>query len=80
MRKLASNEVAALYLCGNEYWIVRYRRDMVDNDKTWETICVNSRERDEKTEALTYWAIHAFAYFEGRYGAATWKHDRLASY
>jgi hypothetical protein len=62
MRKLASNDKAALFKCGSEYWCV---------DVKFNIGCYNSQSPE-------YNALNALQSFEKEYGAATWKHERIA--
>lgn len=75
MRKLASNLKAALFKCGNEYWVVAYNRNTRANtpDNYWEPGCYE--EQSDRYNATT-----ALGHFEGDYGKASWIHPDIAQH
>lgn len=72
MRKLASNVKAALFICGNEYWVVArnpLKAGMTPND-LWNICCYE--ERSDR-----YNATKALAHFQETYGMASWIHPEI---
>jgi hypothetical protein len=63
MRRIACNNVAALYLVKNEYWVIRYYND---TPARFKEFAVNEA-------GPNYTAVE---YFEKMFGQATWVDTR----